>query len=75
MLTQGALWACLDDVRATFPHADLVKVQSGRKVVVFNIAGNRFRLVTAIHFNLGKVFVLRFMSHADYSRDRWKEQL
>jgi hypothetical protein len=51
--------------------ADAVKVGSGRPVVVFDIAGNKFRLLTAIHYNLKKVFVLRFLTHAQYSKGKW----
>jgi mRNA interferase HigB len=42
---------------------------------VFNIAGNKYRLVTAIHYNRQIVYTLRVMTHAEYSRDKWKEQL
>ena len=48
---------------------------SGRTVIVFNIAGNHYRLVTAIHFNTQLVYVLQFMTHAAYSRETWKEVL
>ncbi len=41
----------------------------------FNIAGNRFRLVTAIHYNRGLIFILRFLTHAQYDRGSWKQEL
>jgi mRNA interferase HigB len=44
-------------------------------VTCFNIRGNDYRLITAIHYNLGKVFVLRFMTHAKYDKGRWKDEL
>lgn len=62
-------------MRAVFPSADPVKVSSGKTVHVFNVKGNAYRLVTAIHYNRGKIFVLQFLTHADYSKDRWKESL
>lgn len=34
-----------------------------------------FRLVTAVHFDTGKVFALRFCSHAEYDREKWKDEL
>jgi len=43
--------------------------------VVFNIAGNQYRLITAIHYNVGKVFVLMLLAHAEYGKDRWKDVL
>lgn len=40
--------------------------------VVFNIGGNRFRLVTRILYPSQKVFILRVMTHAEYDNERWK---
>ena len=74
-LTRQALWTCLQDVRATFPHADAVPVKSGRSVVVFNIAGNKYRLITAIHYNRQLAFTLMVLTHAEYSKNKWKEVL
>jgi mRNA interferase HigB len=71
----AARWRSLVDVRGLFRSADEVKVGSGRTVVVFNIAGNRFRLITAIHYNLQKVFVMMLLTHAEYGKDRWKDVL
>jgi mRNA interferase HigB len=62
-------------VRRAYPHADAVKVRSGSDVIVFNACGNNYRLLSAIHFNRGKLYVLRFMTHAEYSKQRWKDQL
>jgi len=74
-LAKEARWACLQDVRATFPHADVVAVASGRNVVVFNIAGNKYRLITAIHYNRQLAFTLMVLTHAEYNKERWKEVL
>jgi mRNA interferase HigB len=74
-LAKAGRWTCLQDVRSTFPHADGVPVESGRNVVVFNIAGNRYRLITAIHYNRQLVFTLMVLTHAEYSKGRWKETL
>jgi len=65
----------LAEVRAVHPHADPVVVASGRTVVVFNIRGNRYRLATAIHYNRQIIYTLRFMTHAEYSKNRWKDTL
>ena len=68
-------WGSFAEMRRTFPSADLVVVKSGRKVAVFNVGGNEFRLVCAVHFNIGMVFALRFLSHAEYIKDSWKNEL
>jgi len=63
------------DLRRWFRSADQVRVASGNPVVVFNICGNNFRLICAMHYNTGKVFLLRFLTHAEYDKDRWKDEL
>lgn len=68
-------WANLQDVRRIYPHADAAKVGSGRIVTVFNIRGNHYRLIVAIHYNTQRVYVLRFLTHSQYSKDSWKDDL
>lgn len=72
---EAAKWASIADVRRVYPHADAVKVSSGNDVIVFNACGNKYRLVTAIHFNRAKLYILRFMPHAEYDKGLWKNQL
>ena len=72
---EGADWSDLRQVRAAYPHADGVEVASGRTATVFNVMGNRYRMITAIHFNRGIVYTLLFLTHAEYSKDRWKDLL
>jgi mRNA interferase HigB len=74
-IARHAQWTCLTDVREHFPHADLVVVTSGKPVTVFNIAGNKYRLITAIHYNRRMLYTLRILTHAEYSREKWKDQL
>lgn len=71
----AAVWKNMVDVRRTFPSADMVKVVSGRQVIVFNVCGNEFRLIVAVHFDRQKVFILRLLSHAEYSKEYWKAEL
>ena len=49
--------------------------RSGKSATVFNVCGNKHRMATAIHYNTGKVFVLELMSHAEYSKNQWKDRL
>ena len=53
-------WSNIQQLRRVFPAAAAVTVPSGRTVTVFNIGGNDFRLITAIHYNTLLVYVLRF---------------
>jgi mRNA interferase HigB len=71
-VAKRARWSNLTDVRRTYPHADPVRVASGKVVTVFNIRGNHYRLITAVHYNTGLLYVLRFLPHSEYSKDLWK---
>jgi mRNA interferase HigB len=53
----------------------LVRVASGRQVTIFNIRGNKYRLIVAIHYNRQAIFVMRFLTHEEYDRDVWKRTL
>ena len=72
---KAAIWRNLVDVRRSYPATDSVKVRSGRQLLIFNIRRNDYRLIVAAHFNRQIVYTLRFMTHAEYSKDRWKETL
>ena len=56
------------ELRAAFPSADKVGAW-----IVFNIGGNKYRLITVIHFNRHKVYVRHVLTHQDYSRGDWKK--
>ena len=56
-----------EELRATFPTADQVA-----DWIVFNIGGNKYRLITSIHFNRGKVYVRHILTYEQFSRGGWK---
>jgi mRNA interferase HigB len=74
-LVRQAAWKNLQDVRRVYPHADMASVGSGGIVTVFNIAGNKYRLIAAIHYNRQRVYVLKLLRHAEYSKGLWKDSL
>jgi len=70
-----AEWQNVLEVRRLYPSADVLKVASGSPVTVFNIGGNKYRLIVAFHYNRQIVFILLFLTHAEYDKEKWKEQL
>jgi mRNA interferase HigB len=56
------------ELRETFPSADMVD-----DLTVFNIGGNRYRLIAAVHFNRHKVYVRHVLTHAEYDQGNWKQ--
>ena len=45
-------------------------VDKVRGYFVFNVAGNHYRLVAAIHFNTQILYVRSVLTHAEY--DKWR---
>jgi mRNA interferase HigB len=76
-LSLRANWRSFVDVKATFGQTDQVKVASGQTVCVFDIGGNKFRLVAFVSYAKGKVYVLRVMTHKEYDKGngQWKDEL
>lgn len=66
--SKSEAWRSWADVKAVFATASLVG-----SCVVFNIGGNKYRLVTRVLYASQKIFILKVMTHAEYDDDRWKD--
>jgi len=60
-------WRNLAEVRETYPHADPVG-----DCTVFNVGGNKYRLVTKIFYQHQTVLVRAVMTHREYDEEGWK---
>ena len=69
----NAEWRSLQDTRATYPHADGVQAEDGEILTVFNICGNKYRLITRIRYDYQLVNIRIVLTHAEYDKDMWKE--
>lgn len=74
-VARSARWQSITEVRKTFPHADAAQAASGKTITIFNIAGNHHRLITAIHYNTGKIFILKILTHSQYDKPNWIKEL
>jgi mRNA interferase HigB len=57
------------ELKAFFPSADQVANKT-----VFNIGGNKYRLIAAFHYNRGRVYIRAILTHREYDRGNWKTQ-
>jgi len=64
---EKADWQSFADVRAIYASADMVG-----DCIVFNIGGNKFRLVVKTRFASHKVFIRKVMTHREYDTGKWK---
>lgn len=66
--SKSTVWTSFLDVRDRYPKADKVGDR-----YVFDIGGNRFRLIAKINFAAGVVAVLWFGTHAEYDKIKVEE--
>jgi mRNA interferase HigB len=61
-------WKSFGDVRQVFGSADWVN-----RYVVFNIAGNKYRLIAEINFRSQTLFIRHILTHREYAEGKWKK--
>lgn len=66
-LATTAKWKNFVELREVFSSADQVG-----SFTVFNIGGNKYRLITLIDYTYRKVFIRYILTHAEYDKDDWK---
>jgi mRNA interferase HigB len=66
-VTKRAAWRHMADVRSDFPHADAVGT-----FTVFNIKGNKYRLIAAIKYRWQIVYIRHILTHAEYDKGKWR---
>lgn len=61
---ERADWNSFSDIKLTFSSTDYV----GNDRYVFNIGGNNYRLIAAIHFNIRTLYIKFIGTHKEYDK-------
>ena len=64
-ILKAASWQNLEEVKQSFASAEAVG-----NFTVFNIKGNRYRLILYINYQKQIAFFKYFLTHADYDKDK-----
>jgi mRNA interferase HigB len=62
--TSRADWRSPADVKAAYRNASFI----ANNRIVFNIKGNEYRLVAAVHYNRGMMFIRFIGTHREYDK-------
>ena len=62
-------WRNWADVKASYGTADAVG-----SCIVFNIGGNKYRLIARVFYASQKLYVLKVMTHREYDEGKWKQE-
>ena len=63
-----ATWQSIADVKASYSHAD-----AAGDCTVFNIGGNKYRLITKIYYIHQTVLVRAVLTHKEYDEEKWND--
>ena len=63
-IAEKAEWKNLSDIKADFPTTDYV----GNQHYVFDIRGNKYRLVVVVKFTIGHIFIRFVGTHGEYDK-------
>jgi mRNA interferase HigB len=66
-IAKKAVWKNLANVRKTFANADAVEIWT-----VFNIKGNKYRLITEVNYRFQRIYIRHVLTHAEYDQEKWK---
>ena len=66
-ISKRAAWQNLAELREDFSHADSVG-----DFTVFNIGGNKYRLIVVIKYRWQVIFICHVLTHKEYSQEKWK---
>lgn len=68
-LVKKAEWGGPDEMKELFG----AKVDQYRQFTIFDIGGNKYRLIAVINYQNQKVFVRRVLTHKAYDRGEWRK--
>ena len=63
-IAKKAEWKNFSDIKVDFPATDYV----GNQHYVFNIKGNKYRLVVVVKFTMGHIFIRFVGTHDEYNK-------
>ena len=75
-LTRKAHWQNFQDAKALFGQTDVARdTASGRTATVFDIGGNKYRIITLIDYTRQTILITHVMTHQEYDKSKWKTDI
>jgi mRNA interferase HigB len=75
-LARSASWDSFQDARATFGQTDVARdTASKRTATIFDIGGNKYRIITLIDYVRKTVLITHVLTHRQYDAQNWKSSL
>jgi mRNA interferase HigB len=67
-VVKSASWQNIQDVKKSYSSA----ADAAGRFTVFNIKGNKYRLIVSIDYERQVIYIKYVLTHAEYDSGRWK---
>jgi len=75
-LTRKATWQSFADAKALFGQTDVARdTASGRTATIFDVGGNKYRVIALVDYVRQTVLVTHVMDHKEYDKGNWKTEI
>ncbi len=75
-LPRLASWQSFQDVKAMFGQKDVARdTKSKRTATIFDIGGNKYRIVSLIDYRRQTVLITHVMDHKEYDQNSGKNEI
>ena len=75
-LTRKRSWQSFQDVKALFRQTDVASdTKSKRTATIFDIGGNRYRIIALIDYLRQAVLITHVLDHKEYDKETWKSEI
>jgi mRNA interferase HigB len=71
-IARKAHWRNFQDTRATFGQTDTALGDTGRTATIFDVGGNKYRIVAHVDYARQTVKIEAVLDHTEYDRNLWK---
>lgn len=70
-IARKAHWRHFQDVKATFGQTDVATGDTGRTATIFDLGGNKYRILAHIDYMRQTVKIEAVLDHKEYDRKQW----
>jgi len=75
-LARKADWQTFQDAKALFGQTDVARdTKTKRTATIFDIAGNKYRIITLIDYARHTVLITHVLDHKEYDKNNWKNDI
>ena len=70
-IARKASWRNFSDTKSTFGQTDVATGDTGRTATIFDVGGNKYRILAHVDYTRQTVKIEAVMDHKEYDKKNW----